>query len=146
MAEYVKTKVHNMICVKSIKNMLELFLLHLISPPVAYSKSRTDTVTSYRMQHIHQVLTVEQLSRDLGLSQSTLKRLLQSHCGMTPIAYFGHLKTEEAKRLLTDTSMNISEIAEQLGFSSVQHFSKTFKRKTGTTPSEFAKLSRSAMG
>jgi AraC-like DNA-binding protein len=42
--------------------------------------------------------------------------------------------------------MNISEIAEQLGFSSVQHFSKTFKRKTGTTPSEFAKLSRSAMG
>ena len=45
---------------------------------------------------------------------------------------------EEAKRLMRETEMNFSEIADKLGYCSVHHFSRTFKEKTGKTPGEYA--------
>ena len=60
----------------------------------------------------------------------------------SPIAYFNGLKILEAQRLIAQTPLNNTEIAERLGFSSVHHFSKAFKQKTGIAPTEYAKASR----
>lgn len=135
------------------KNMLEIFLLDLYSERgntlqnVAPSGSNKEKLkneqmqelTRYMLENLEKTLTLEQISRDLGFSVSKLRRLVfeQKECG--PIAYFIDLKIEEAKRLIRKTSMNITEISERLGFSSLHYFSKQFKAKTGKSPSAYAK-------
>ncbi len=134
-----------------LKNMLELFLLDLFSG-VGYESSnpsgsnrdnlrlaQMNEVTEYMLAHINETLTLEKISRDLGFSISKLRRLVFEQKGTGPIAYFIELKIEEAKRLIRKTPMNITEISEHLGFSSLHYFSKQFKNKTGRSPSAYAK-------
>ena len=47
------------------------------------------------------------------------------------------LRIDEARRLLTETRMDITSIAIELGFSSSQHFASRFKNLTGRTPSDY---------
>ncbi len=122
-----------------VKNKLELFLLDLLKPAESYKADKMHTLTDYMMENVGKVLTLQQISSDLGISVPSLKRLTQENCGKSPIAYFNELKMEEAKRLIADSPLNITEIAQRLGFSSVHHFSKTFKQKAGVSPSEFKK-------
>jgi len=127
---------------QTVKNQLELFLLDFMRPPESYNMSRMNQVTDYMIRNIRCVLTLNQISADLGFSVATLRRLVQKNCGQSPIAYFNGLKILEAQRLIAKTSLNITQVAERLGFSSVHHFSKAFKQKTGVAPTEYAKASR----
>lgn len=129
-------------CLQSVKNLLEMFLLDMLRPPENYQTNRMNLVTDYMIKNIGRVLTLQDISSELGISISSLKRLVNQTYGRSPIAYFNGLKIEEAKRLITDTPLNMTEVAEQLGFSSVHHFSRAFKQKTGVTPTEFEKASR----
>ena len=51
--------------------------------------------------------------------------------------YILRAKIEQANFLLTDTNKSISEISRELGFSDNHNFSRTYKRLTGLTPSEY---------
>jgi len=55
------------------------------------------------------------------------------------------IRMEDAKDRLQRTDATVAQIAEQLGFSSTEHFAKTFKRQIGTAPQSFRKLSSSPM-
>lgn len=122
-----------------VKNLLELFLLSLITPSESYSMRQMAAVTDYMMQNIGRTLTLQDITRDLGVSLPTLKQLVRENCASSPIAYFSELKIEEAKRLIRETPMNMTEISQKLGFLSVHHFSKKFKQKTGLSPTEYAR-------
>jgi len=128
--------------VQIVKNMLELFLLDLLSPAKSYAKDRMIIITDYMIKNMSRVLTLQDISSELGISIATLKRLVDKAYSTSPIAYFMGLKMEEAKRLIADTPLNVTEVSEQLGFSSVHHFSRAFKQKTGITPTEYEKNAR----
>lgn len=125
--------------VQRIKNELELFLLDLMRPAERYEVQKMNAVTDYMMRNIHKSLTVREICTDLGFSESSLKRLVQQTCDQSPLAYFTDLKIAQAEWLILHSSMNMTQIAEQLGFSSVHYFSRVFKQKTGKTPSEYKK-------
>lgn len=125
--------------VQNTKNKLELFLLDIIRPGKNYRRDRINQVTDYMMQNIHRMLTLLEMSNELGMSISSLKRLVLETYSQSPAEYFTDLKTEEAKRLIVNSPMNMTEISELLGFSSVHYFSRVFKQKTGKTPSEYKK-------
>jgi len=139
---------------QQLKNQLELFFIALLqseqentetataSNRKNYQKEQFDALSAYLKARLGESLTLEQISRDCGMSSSTLKRLCKAHCGCAPIAYFVSLRLAEAKRMIRETSMNLTQIAECLGFQSVYHFSKLFKKKTGMTPSDYAKSER----
>ena len=121
------------------KNRLELFLLDIIRPGKHYQQDGIHNVTDYMMENIHRMLTIQEIAQALGTSISSLKRLVQNTYGKSPLEYFTELKIAEAKRLILNSSMNMTEIAEKLGYSSVHYFSRVFKQKTGKTPSDFKK-------
>ena len=127
--------------VQRIKNELELFLLDLMRPTERYEVQKMNAVTDYMMRNIHKSLTLREICLDLGLSASSLKRLVQQTCGQSLLAYFTDLKIAQAEWLILHSSMNMTQIAEQLGFSSVHYFSRVFKQKTGETPTGFKKIS-----
>jgi len=80
-------------------------------------------------------ITLGQLSRKCGLGPSRLSELFRHSFGLSPLQYVDDLKIKKADQLLNSSDMNISQIAEYLGFSSVHYFSRFYKKHTGTPPS-----------
>lgn len=84
-------------------------------------------------------LSVEQLSRDLGMSRVQLYRKITALTNRNVNDYIADYKIRKAKILLADADNNISEIAYKLGFNSPGYFTTFFKQRTGETPSDWRK-------
>lgn len=80
------------------------------------------------------------LSEKLGLDYHYLSTLFSSIEGVTIEKYVILQRIEKAKELLIYDEMNLNEIADTLGYSSVQHLSLQFKKITGLTPTHFKKM------
>lgn len=72
-----------------------------------------------------------------SLSKSYFIHLFKEHTGISPQIYKANLLTEKAKFLLKNTNLNISEIAESLGFSDSLYFSRFFKKHTNLSPKSY---------
>lgn len=81
--------------------------------------------------------SVDNLSRDVGLSRSQLYRKLQSITGLTPIEFIRSIRLKRAAQLLIKTQYNVSEITDMVGFSTHKYFNKYFKEEFGMTPTQF---------
>lgn len=81
-------------------------------------------------------LSPAELARDLGISQRQMERQFKEQLGRTPIAYHRDLRLDQARRLLSQTSMPITEIALTCGFGSASHFAKLYYGRFGRLPNE----------
>ena len=77
---------------------------------------------------------MEQLSVRLGVSSRHLRRLFQQHLGITPQAYVQHRNLLFAKKLLTETSLPILDVALASGFNSRRRFNAAFQEKLHLSP------------
>lgn len=82
-------------------------------------------------------LTVEELSRELGMSRVHLYKKLVALTGKSPVEFIRVLRLKRAAQYLRESQMNVSEIAFQLGFNNPKYFSKYFKEEYGVTPKEY---------
>lgn len=82
----------------------------------------------------------EYLSDKLFHDYTYLSNLFSSVEGVTIEQYYIHQKIEKAKELLIYDELTLTEIAYRLGYSSVAHLSRQFKKVTGETPSRFKAL------
>lgn len=80
------------------------------------------------------------LGKKLNHDYSYLSNLFSQTEGITIEKYFIAQKIEKVKELLVYDELSLSEIADQLNYSSVSHLSKQFKKVTGLTPSFFKNL------
>jgi len=83
-------------------------------------------------------LSVEYLSRELGMSRSSLYSKLLELTGETPVEFIRSFRLEKAVALLGQGSLSISQIAYEVGFSSPTYFTRAFKEKYKTLPSDYA--------
>lgn len=81
------------------------------------------------------------LAEKLHISEVYFRRLFKERFGTTPKQYIMDIRIKKAKQLLNSSAVNVTQTAEQCGFSSVYHFCRIFKEKTGLTPTEYAKNS-----
>lgn len=96
-------------------------------------------IIDYLREHIGDAeLTNTVLAKRLGVSEVYLRRLFTTYCGTTPKQYILTLRIEKAKQLLADNRYTVTAIAEKCGFSSLYHFCRCFKERTGCTPREYA--------
>ena len=87
---------------------------------------------------IYGKLTVSDLAAAVNVSTSQLTALFKTYLGMAPAKYITHIRLEESKSLLSEQNMSIGEIADLLGYASVQHYSKQFHSWFGCAPSLYA--------
>ncbi|WP_168122044.1 AraC family transcriptional regulator [Paenibacillus sp. HB172176] len=78
--------------------------------------------------------SVKELASLSQLSSKQFSRLFQRYYGVTPKQFQIHASIRKAQYLLSDTSLSLSEIAEQLGYPDAYSFSKQFKQVTGHSP------------
>ena len=84
-------------------------------------------------------ITVDELAAILGESPNVLMKRYRREMHESIIEHFLELKLQSAIQLMLSSDMNFTEIAELLSFSSVNYFSKFFKKRTGLTPTEYSK-------
>jgi len=77
------------------------------------------------------------LSEKIGLPYATLSKLFSEKTGTTLEKYILLIKVERIKELISYDEMTLSEIAYQMGYSSVQYLSTQFKQLTGLSVTEF---------
>jgi AraC family transcriptional regulator len=80
------------------------------------------------------------LSEKLGMDYHYLSTLFSSIEGVTIEKYVILQRIERAKELLVYDELSLNEIADALGYSSVQHLSQQFKKITGLTPTHFKQM------
>lgn len=79
-------------------------------------------------------LTLLAVAQAVGSNPSYLSRLFTQTQGQTMSEYIARLKTNEAKRLLKNTSLTVSKISSRLGFRSANYFIRFFKKHVGVPP------------
>ncbi len=84
-----------------------------------------------------QLRTARDYADRLAVHVNHLNKVLKENTGRTTTELIGGRVIQEAKLLLQQTSWNISEISDSLGFAEVAHFSNFFKRQTAVSPGAF---------
>lgn len=87
-------------------------------------------------------ITNSQLAERCGISTVYFRKCFVSVLGVSPIRYLHNYRTQKAKDILSSDFASIEQVAENVGYNSVYHFSKMFKIYTGMSPSEYIKASR----
>lgn len=86
---------------------------------------------------LHQPFDREKFARDIGLSPVHLTRLFLKHIGVTPCDYHNQLRLEQARRRLAVPGARIKDVATELGFIHLSHFSTWFKKNEKMPPAGF---------
>jgi AraC-like DNA-binding protein len=87
-------------------------------------------------------ISVEQLAHQIGISPSHLRRHFHKLLGCSPREYLNRLRLDEARQLLENSDLPVTEIAERIGFLSAPHFNRLFKQTFGLPPAQYRHLSR----
>lgn len=87
--------------------------------------------------HLYQQITLKDLAFLSGHSVSTFQRKFKTAFGTSPKQYILAKRLEKAANLLTNSNLQVSEIAFDCGFEDVSHFSKSFTAKHKLSPSAF---------
>ena len=105
---------------------------------IAFSKSFTSQhykrVLDYVSKNFAQEITLETMAQQAGLSPYHFARLFKKTIGQTPHQYVMSYRIEQAKQYLANPETPMIDIALSCGFADQAHFSRTFKKLTGTSP------------
>jgi AraC family L-rhamnose operon regulatory protein RhaS len=113
------------------------------------NKGNIKTISSYTIQpfiknvlsaihlSINKDILIPDLASEAGVSRSHLDREFKRVLGVSPGEYARHLRLDRSKQALRQTNRSVSEIAEDMGFDSVQAFCMFFKRHSEFTPQEY---------
>ena len=96
--------------------------------------------TKYINQNYMYDLPLEKLASIAGYSKYHFSRIFKEYNGMSYIQYINSKRIKAAERLMADSSLPITEVAMQCGFSSLTTFNRAFRKAKGCTPTEFRKL------
>ena len=100
----------------------------------------TRRAQDYLAANIDRDIHVEDVSALVHLSTGYFHELFQRETGTTPARYHQRLRITAAKRRLIEQHVSITDVAMELGFSSSQYFSTTFKKVVGLTPQSYRNL------
>lgn len=81
--------------------------------------------------------TLEKAAKNASMSYSYFSRLFKKEFNTNFNKYLNSVRIQKSIEYLSNSSMNISQIALQCGFSNLSHFTKCFKEETGITPNKY---------
>lgn len=131
----------------AVKGYLFQFFFHLFGND-GVEKSKENRKAMERIKLILQKiekdyredLTVEEMAKALGFSQSHFMKFFKANMGKSFVQYLNDYRLTRAARFLAMTSRDVLEIAIDSGFSNISYFNRLFKKKFHMTPMEYRKI------
>lgn len=108
--------------------------------PAAAASGEDDIALQIRrllLNRVNDRLTISEVAGELHVSPTLAKNAFRKTYGCGIMAYFNEIKIWQSKRMLCNPSRTIDQISRKLGFSSPAYFTRTFRKLTGETPSDF---------
>jgi len=133
----------------AVNKLTEVLMVELIRMNFGQNEQSTlmralaDRHISESLSHLHnnlsQAWTLENLAKEVGLSRAGFAKRFKELVGLSMFDYLTQLRMQRAKELLTDTNQSLFEVANQIGYESDLAFNRTFKKRTGVTPTVYRK-------
>jgi two-component system response regulator YesN len=85
-------------------------------------------------------ITLDDVSTIVGFNTTYFSTVFKKETGYTFLEYLSNIRMNKSKELLKETNKNIAAVCEEVGYSDVKYFTRSFKKHTGLKPNEFRKL------
>ena len=99
--------------------------------------SLVNSVIYYIQDNLDKAPSLTLLCSQFSAGRTYLSRIFKEATGSSPVNYWIQAKIKEAKKLIREENLNVTQISEALGFASIHHFSRMFKRITGLSPTAY---------
>jgi len=87
--------------------------------------------------HYRDPVGLDEIARTMHVSTFYFCKMFKKATGLTFTDYLGRVRVEKAKNLLLNPHLRVSEIAYTVGFQSLTHFNRVFRKLTGESPTDF---------
>lgn len=94
----------------------------------------------YIQQHYSEPITLEDVCSATGFSASYFSTMFKKETGVGFAKYLTRVRIDQAKALLQETNLPVSEICARVGYSDIKHFTNIFKKITSLNPGQYRKL------
>ena len=101
-----------------------------------------DQAIVYMQEHLDQSLSLAELARAVAVSPRHLTRLFKRMTGQTPIDVLIDLRLDKARELLRASGNRVTDVCNEVGYTSLSYFVRLFKRRFGVTPGKYARSTR----
>lgn len=85
-------------------------------------------------RNLEEPISIPELCERIGLSQRHVARLFERYVGRTAVVYYRDIRLDRARGLVTQTNLQLSQVAAATGFASQAHFSQVYKERFGISP------------
>lgn len=137
----LKARVRNLLSLREKMKSIYGESLTLRSLGVEEPDEDNDFLTQYidivKANISNQELDVSVIYQALGMSRANFYRKVKAVTGLSPIELIKNIRLEAGAKLLKESNMNVSEIAQHIGFSSRSYFARSFKAVYGMSPTEY---------
>jgi AraC family transcriptional regulator len=106
-------------------------------PTAGFSAYRLHHILNVVSQHPEVTYTLDEMAADAGVTPAHFCRVFRKATGQSPHHYVMKMKLDRAQQMLAQSQMQLSSIAECLGFTSQSHFTRAFRQHAGKTPTEY---------
>jgi AraC-like DNA-binding protein len=110
--------------------------------PVGRSEREIGPALALMRNSTHRSVTLAELAASVGLSPSRFAAVFRARTGVAPVAFHTRLRIQAAREALDATNKPIKAIAAECGFDDPYHFSRVFRRVTGTSPGAYRKAEK----
>lgn len=128
----------------SIVKLLAIFAEHLsmVSNQIVLQEQNAEPPVIARAKqfiadHQTEELTLDQVAKSVHTSKFYFCKMFKKATGINFTDYLSRVRTERAKNLLLNRNLRVSEIAYEVGFQSLTHFNRVFKRILGQSPTDY---------
>ena len=94
-------------------------------------------VVEFLESNLHRELTIDEIRKVVGLSQSRLHNLVKAELSMAPLQYHKMLRLQKACKLLQNPSWKVERVRIEVGYRDHSHFFRDFKAHFGMTPLQY---------
>jgi len=130
-----KCKYINRLC--EIVNECIQYVFDAMNTNVSNQKQIVNDINNYIMKNFSRKITLNDIASNLHISCSYLSRLYKKEQGETIINFLNKTRIEMAKKLLKNTALRISDVANEVGFDDPAYFTHVFIKYTRSSPKDF---------
>lgn len=102
-----------------------------------HSSSLVRRVKKYVLANYYRDISLTEIAQIMEVNPNYLSRAFSKEYGDSLISYINSVRLQAASSLLKNTNLKNYEIADRVGYQSVEHFCRVFKKMTGCTPGEY---------